>query len=183
MAKKLDRNVNLEEIASDGLFGIKQLEHQTMSQKVLFFGGIVLGIAIFIITDFFIHIPGVIAFFLMMLVAGIGVLFGANQTENMTMAEYLKLMLFKPVKYMEYKSTEDSYLMQEEAKNLKAEEELKLRQASAATPETQRQLLIKLIAGISIGVLVIGTLFGIALYKKSHTTHHIVETGYIEYQI
>ena len=42
----MNRNVNLEEVNTDAFMGISYLNHQSMLQKVVFVGGIVIGIAI-----------------------------------------------------------------------------------------------------------------------------------------
>ena len=183
MALKLDRNVNLEEINSDALLGIDVLQHQTLKQKIILFGSVILGVGLFLGTFLIFHTPVILSIFIMLLLGGIGVLFGANQSEHMTLAGYLKLIFFKPVKFMSFKSTEDVFLMKEEAKKLKEEEDLKLKQAATATPEEQRKLLVKLVVGLLVGLLFIGTLFGIAMYKKSNTKHHTVETSYVIEQL
>ena len=41
---QMDRNVNLEEIDSDALFGIDALKNQTILQKIVFFGSEILGV-------------------------------------------------------------------------------------------------------------------------------------------
>ena len=42
----MNRNVNLEEVNTDAFMGISYLNYQSMLQKVVFIGGIVIGIAI-----------------------------------------------------------------------------------------------------------------------------------------
>lgn len=41
---QMNRNVNLEEIDSDALFGIEALKNQTLVQKIVFFGCVLLGV-------------------------------------------------------------------------------------------------------------------------------------------
>lgn len=41
---QMNRNVNLEEIDSDALFGIEALKNQTLMQKIIFFGCLILGV-------------------------------------------------------------------------------------------------------------------------------------------
>ena len=48
---QMNRNVNLEEIDSDALFGIEALKNQTLVQKIVFFGSVILGV-LFILSVF-----------------------------------------------------------------------------------------------------------------------------------
>ena len=41
---QMNRNVNLEEIDSDALFGIEALKNQTILQKIVFWGCVLLGV-------------------------------------------------------------------------------------------------------------------------------------------
>ena len=41
---QMNRNVNLEEIDSDALFGIEALKNQTLVQKLVFFGSVISGV-------------------------------------------------------------------------------------------------------------------------------------------
>ena len=40
---QMNRNVNLEEIDADALFGIDALKNQTILQKIAFFGSVIAG--------------------------------------------------------------------------------------------------------------------------------------------
>ena len=41
---QMNRNVNLEEIDSDALFGIDALKNQSIFQKFIFFGAVIAGV-------------------------------------------------------------------------------------------------------------------------------------------
>ena len=121
--------------------------------------------------------PFVSTFLLSALVGCVGFLFGANQCEYLTIIEYLKLMLFKPIKYANYASTEDIGLMKNDMNQIKEDEAKKQKELAEATPEGQRRMLILVIALI-VGFLVIGlVLMGIGSSNAGKITHHTV--GYI----
>ena len=46
---QMNRNVNLEEIDSDALFGIEALKNQTLVQKIVFFGCVLLGVLLIVL--------------------------------------------------------------------------------------------------------------------------------------
>ena len=52
----MNRNVNLEEVNTDAFMGISYLNYQSMLQKVVFIGGIVIGIAINLVGTFLLEI-------------------------------------------------------------------------------------------------------------------------------
>ena len=52
----MNRNVNLEEVNKDAFMGISYLNYQSMLQKVVFIGGIVIGIAINLVGTFLLEI-------------------------------------------------------------------------------------------------------------------------------
>lgn len=41
---QMNRNMNLEEIDADALFGIDALKNQTILQKIVFFGSVIAGV-------------------------------------------------------------------------------------------------------------------------------------------
>lgn len=43
---QMNRNVNLEEIDSDALFGIDALRNQSILQKIVFFGCVIVGVLV-----------------------------------------------------------------------------------------------------------------------------------------
>lgn len=174
MALQYERNINLEEVDSDALFGIPYLLHQTFLQKIIFWGFMILSSVTFIGTQWFLHLPIIISFFVSIVLGGIGFIFGANQNEHLSIAQYLVLLFFKPIKYVPYKSTEDVYSIKNEAKIIKEEELVKERMIASASPESQKRLLIIVVA-LVVGSLVFTMSFmGISSYKNNHIEHHTV---------
>ena len=56
----MNRNVNLEEINTDTFMGIPFLNDQTIGQKIIFWGSLILGIAWNIIGNFAFHLNGIV---------------------------------------------------------------------------------------------------------------------------
>ena len=177
MAVQFERNINLEEIDSDALFGIQYLAHQTMTQKVILWGNVIIGAVCFIVTQMVFQAPFLLSFFGSLIFVGLGFLFGANQNEHMTIGAYLKLVFFKPVKYVNFKSTEDVSLMKEEAGKLKVEEQREERKKAVATPEGQKRSLILVVVLMVVFLVFAFAILGLKSYKENHMTHHTV--GYV----
>ncbi len=176
MALQFERNLNLEEIDSDALFGIKYLSHQTTLQKIVFWSCTILSIVIYLVTQLVFKLPFIISFVICLILCGIGILFGANQDENLTIGQYLMLLLFKPSKYVPYRSTEDVYVMKDEAKELKLQEEKRKKEEQGASPEAQRRMLIFVIVFIVSIFLFLGVVISIKAYKENHYEHHTVSS-------
>ena len=174
MAIQFERNVNLEEIDSDALFGIPYLANQTLSQKVILWGNTIIAVGSFIVTQMVYQAPFLVSFFLSLIFVGVGFMFGANQNEHMTVGAYLKLMFFKPVKYVNFMSTEDIYVMKSEAEELKTEAELEEKRRAEATPESQRRSLIIVVTLMVVFLLFAFSMIGLKSYKQSHMEHHTV---------
>ena len=50
---QMNRNVNLEEIDSDALFGIDALKNQSIFQKFIFFGAVIAGVMLNVLLPLF----------------------------------------------------------------------------------------------------------------------------------
>ena len=57
---QMNRNVNLEEIDSDALFGIDALKNQTFLQKVIFFGAVIVGVLANVMLPLFYQTPRIV---------------------------------------------------------------------------------------------------------------------------
>ena len=86
---QMNRNVNLEEIDSDALFGIDALKNQTFLQKVVFFGAVILGVVANVLLPLFYETPRILCVFIFMALLLVGVAFGCNYTEDMTYGKFL----------------------------------------------------------------------------------------------
>ena len=74
----MNRNVNLEEVNTDAFMGISYLNYQSMLQKVVFIGGIVIGIAINLVGTFLLEININVTMILTLVPILSGVAFGCN---------------------------------------------------------------------------------------------------------
>ena len=103
----MNRNVNLEEINSDAFMGIPFLNHQTIGQKVIFWGSVVVAVIWNILGTFLFHINAGIIIALTLVPLAFGVAFGCNYNQDLSLLEYLKLILFKPATAYYTKPVED----------------------------------------------------------------------------
>lgn len=172
---QMNRNVNLEEIDSDALFGIDALKNQTIFQKIIFFGCVLIGVAANVAMPLIWETPRLVCIFVFMFFLLIGVAFGCNYTEDMTYGKYLYYFFFKPSKDLVFKSTEDIKLVKIRAREIRKEEEMTLNRKKQAEPEAQRKLLIKLVAFVVILAVVLIGAFAIKSGDKEKVEiHHTV---------
>ena len=171
---QMNRNVNLEEIDSDALFGIEALKNQTLVQKIVFFGCVILGVLANVLLPLYFETPTIVCILMFMIFLLIGVGCGCNYTEDMTYGKYLYFFFFKPTKPLSYKSTEDVIAIRKRAEEIKKEEEMMLRMKQQANPEEQRKLLMKMSAFVLILVIAIGAVFVYAGMKEDSNIHHTV---------
>lgn len=177
---QMNRNVNLEEIDSDALFGIDALKNQSILQKIIFFGCLIIGVLLNVLLPLFFGTPRILCVVLFLGLLLIGVAFGCNYTEDMTYGKYMYYFFFKPTMPLDYKSTEDVGEIRKKALELKREEELLLRQSKQADPEAQRKLLIKVICFVVAMAVLIGAVFIYSGVKDKNNLHHRVEVTEVE---
>lgn len=172
---QMNRNVNLEEIDSDALFGIDALKNQTIFQKIIFFGCVLIGVVANVAMPLIWETPRLVCIFVFMFFLLIGVAFGCNYTEDMTYGKYLYYFFFKPSKDLVFKSTEDIKLVKIRAREIRKEEEMTLNRKKQAEPEAQRKLLIKLVAFVVILAVVLIGAFAIKSGDQEKVEiHHTV---------
>ena len=172
---QMNRNVNLEEINSDALFGIDALKHQTFFQRIVFFGCLFIGVMLNVCLPLFFGTSTLVCVFLFMFFLLIGVAIGCNYTEDMTYGRYFFCFFFKPKKYLRYESTEDYVWIRKKAVEIRRAEEIKLQRQRQASPEEQRKLLMKMIIFITVTVVLVA---GVLIYsgtKEEKVKHHTVE--------
>ena len=75
---QMNRNVNLEEIDSDALFGIDALKNQSILQKIVFFGCLIIGVLLNVLLPLFFETPRILCVVLFLGLLLIGVAFGCN---------------------------------------------------------------------------------------------------------
>ena len=169
---QMNRNVNLEEIDSDALFGIDALKNQTILQKIVFFGSVIAGVLLNVLLPLYYDTPRIACILMFLGLLLVGVAFGCNYTEDMTYGKYLYCFFFKPSTSLTYISTEDVEKVREKALVLKKEEEMTLRQKQQADPEAQRKLLIKLVLFVVVIAVAIGSVFIYKGINQDKNLHH-----------
>ncbi|MSS64304.1 hypothetical protein [Velocimicrobium porci] len=172
---QMNRNVNLEEIDSDALFGIDALKNQTIFQKIVFFGSVIAGVLLNVLLPLYCDTPRIVCILMFLGLLLIGVAFGCNYTEDMTYGKYLYCFFFKPSITLFYESTEDVEKIKEKAIVLKREEDMKLRRQQQADPVAQRKLLIKLVLFVVVIAIAIGSVFIYKGINEDKNLHHEVE--------
>ena len=171
---QMDRNLNLEEIDSDALFGIDALKNQTFFQKIIFFGALMLGVMANVLMPMLLNTSRIVCIFIFLGLILIGVLLGCNYTQDQTYGKYLYCYFFKPVKTLRYESTEDLGRIRKEAEKLNKKEEEILKREKEKEPKEQRKLLIKLLIFLLVLVLMIAATFIYVKEGKGKSYHHEV---------
>ncbi len=169
----MNRNVNLEEINSDAFMGIPFLNHQTIGQKVIFWGSVVVAVIWNILGTFLFHINAGIIIALTLVLLAFGVAFGCNYNQDLSLLEYLKLILFKPATAYYTKPVEDLEQIKIAAARMDKEAEL-LEKQKEVTPEQQRKLLIRLLSGVLIVVLLFVIFLIVLIASKEDVLHHVI---------
>ena len=176
---QMERNVNLEEIDSDALFGVDALKGQSFLQKLVFFGCLSIGILINVCFPMFLGTPRAVCVMLFLLLLFIGIAFGCNYTQDLTYGRYLYCYFFKPIVTLTYESTEDVRAIRKNAEKIQKEEEAILQRERGADPKEQRKLLVKLVAFVVVFAATILSVVLFATAKKKENIHHeavIIET-------
>ena len=171
----MNRNVNLEEVNTDAFMGISYLNYQSMLQKVVFIGGIVIGIAINLVGTFLLEININVTMILTLVPILSGVAFGCNFNEDLSLIKYFKLLISKPVETFYSKPAEDLEQLHQEVDRIKEEAELKQRQQEKMSDEAQRKLLIRMgVVAVVVIVVFVAVLVGIKMMQPEEL-HHTVQ--------
>lgn len=171
----MKRNINLEELDSDAMFGISFLNYQSMLQKIIFWSCVVIGAAWNILGAFVFHFNSIGVIFGTFIPLFIGIAFGCNYNEDLSLFNYFMLIFFKPKQVLMSKPTEDLAQLKAIAAKIKEEEDMKKKQELGATPEEQRKLLMELIFGGIAFVLFLIIVVIVILANKTDVMHHIIE--------
>lgn len=178
---QMERNVNLEEIDADALFGIDALKGQSILQKFIFFCCLLAGIVANVCMPMFLHTPRVVCVFIFLGCILVGIAFGCNYTEDLTYGKYLYCYFFKPVKTLRYESTEDIELIKKRAEELKKEEDLLLKRERNANSREQRKLLVRLLAFVLVmAILLLSALVYVKAVKPKSYHHEVIMEEQVE---
>ena len=104
----MNRNLNLEEVDSDGFMGFDFFKYQTVKQKIIFCVFAVAGIGTLLTINLrLIPLPNMLGTIGMFMFIAIGVLFGCNANKDYSLWQYIKLKFFGKEQLLLFKSTED----------------------------------------------------------------------------
>ena len=120
--------------------GIPFLNYQSPFQKLIFWGSVIVGVLWNILATFVFHINSNIVVIVTIFPLMLGVLFGCNFNQDLTLFQYIILILFKPSKVYVNKPSEDLKQIKATKERMKKEEELRMREELKASPEEQKRL-------------------------------------------
>lgn len=169
----MNRNLNLEEVNSDALMGIPFLNHQTVLQKIIFFGSIVGAVGVMLAGIMAFHWNVNATMFASILPLIVGVMFGCNYNQDLTLIQYLHLILFKPVRNFTTRPTEELDQFRSAAEQLQQEEKIKEQQEKQSSPAEQMRMIIMLLV-ILLVIFILVILMIVAI--KSQETEEIHHT-------
>ncbi len=175
---KMDRNVNLEEINTDSFLGIEYTKHQTILQKGIFFGFTVFGVILFVMLTAMYNVSMGISLFFMIFIISLGVLFGCNYDENLSLYKYFYLRFTNKSTYLESCPMEDIRVFNEyERRNNKENTEDTV---SEMTDEQMKKILLFMIVGFMVLLLGIGFLMSYTKHKADAIPEHHEAMIYID---
>ena len=172
MAEIMERNLNLEEVDSDALFGLKALKNQSGIQKIIFWGSVSLGVLANVILPMVIDVNRIICVFIFLILLILGVGFGCNYTKDLTYGKYVYQIIFKPKKILKFRSSMGKKQLQLNNEKLIKAEDKKLNEV--ANKENQKRMLKKIILFILAIILVISSALIYRSISKNQV-HHTVE--------
>lgn len=172
MAEIMERNLNLEEVDSDALFGLKALKDQSAFQKIIFWGSVSIGVLANVVLPMVFGVSRILCVFIFLVLLIFGVGFGCNYTKDLTYGKYVYQIIFKPTKELKFQSAMGKEQLMKTNEQLIKAEDKKLNQV--ANKENQRRLLKKIVIFIICIVVVISAAFA---YKSisSNNVHHTVK--------
>ncbi len=147
---QMERNLDLESVDSDTLFGIEALKHQSIGQKIIFYGCLLGGILANTAMPRFFHTPGVINVLTFTALLAIGITAGCNYTQDMSYGKYVFCMLFGKKKVLPYKSPEDLRHPERRQKTVEKKQDEKSQKKMAASALLMILALIAMLSGIYI---------------------------------
>ena len=174
----MDRNTNLEEIQNGALFGVKYLLHQTIGQKIIFYGAMVAAI-VFLLwgsLSLDLNMNPYVMVVIAMIPAAIAVLFGCNYNQDMSVFKYFVHLIKKPYDVYLYKSTEDTEYIKAEMQKTKLEDEAVIaRQAGAISTNIKKQLIKLIIIVVAFFIAIVGVIVYKNATKNDGLHHTIIE--------
>lgn len=170
----MNRNLNLEEINSDAFMGISYLNHQSVLQKGIFIISIIAAVAVMLTGTFLIHWNVNVSALLSLLPLLFGVAFGCNYNQDLSLFQFVRLMICKPSRTYITRSTEDVEYLRNIEDRIKQEEEINARLEQKASPEEQKKVLIILVLTIVCIIVVFMIITMVIKGARVDEIHHTI---------
>ncbi len=171
---QMDRNINLEEINSDALFGISFLDHQSFFQKFIFFFGIIFAIGFMFVGTLFLNMDTLLLMIITFFPLIISVLFGCNYNEDLSVFKFVKLVMFNPVLFLTSKPTENIDHIKSRVSKVAQEEKALSSKKEVFTDEARSRIIKTLVFGILAFFFVLIVVVLILSSLKKPEIHHVV---------
>lgn len=181
----MNRNLNLEEIDSDGFLGFDFFKFQSLKQKIVFGVFVVAGVGTLLATNLgLIPLPNMFGTIGMFIFIAIGVLFGCNANKDYSLWQYVILKFFSNEQLLLYKSTESlTYVNRrqdaEKNKNRKTKNTVNKQNRKNKAAQGKELIAIIVITGILMAVVLFLSLGGLSWIVQMSTPstsglHHSV---------
>ncbi len=172
-----ERNIDIEAIDTDSFLGIKLLSNQSIGQKLIFWGSVGLSVAA-VSALYFLGIPAIIYILVMIAILGVGVLFGTNYNDYLSLFQYAKGQFQKKVVNFESYPVSDVKRIRREGKVLRGMDEKLLKDASGFDKKASRRMLR---AGAAFIVAALIALFAmIAIKRQMDAPRPAIHTEIVE---
>ncbi len=163
---QMERNLDLESVDSDTLFGLEALRHQSIGQKIIFYGSLLAGVLANTLMPKLLHTPGIVNVLVFTLCLLIGIGGGCNYAQDIPYGKYLFLTLFEKKEKLHYQTREDVFMKEKPAEKKEPGEKAQRKDSHMAAK-----------AVLIIFVLIM-TLLGIHMaksYREQNNMHHEIE--------
>lgn len=171
---QMERNVNLEEIDTDSLFGIPFLSFQSLGQKVLLASCLAFSIILMVVGTVILDFNSYVILGICFIPLIVGVLFGCNYNEDFSLFRYLKLILINPVKKYRSMPSEDlDQIRKKKTAVEKAEKEM-LSDKDILTSDYRKKTRTILVICFCSFTLILIILFFVLSSVKDNNVHHVV---------
>ena len=165
---QMERNLDLESVDSDALFGLEALRHQSIGQKILFYGCLIAGVLANTVMPKLLHTPGIVNVLTFTLCLLIGIAGGCNYTQDIPYGKYLFLMLFEKKQMLRFRSAED-VLLKEKTVDQKEPDQKK------EDPKEHRRMAVNAVLIIIGLILMLTGIYFAKGYKEQRNIHHEIE--------
>lgn len=170
----MNRNVDLEEIDTDAFFGVPYLDHQSLFQKIIFVIGLLCSFIIMGVGSFVLNINNLLCLLICLIPLSCSVLFGCNYNEDLSLFNYIKLVLFNPVTYLSSKPSEDIEQVKARESYVKQAESNIASKQGIFTEEHKKRVFRRILLAVGGFILLFIVLVIYLFTVRSGSAHHSV---------